>query len=122
MIKGIGIDMIEIKRIGKAIQKNNRFINRIFSEKEIEYFRTCNWKTNTIAGNFAAKEAVVKALGTGISGFKWTDVEILRDHMGKPMVLLTDNAKSIAEQKGITNIWVSISHCQEYAVANAIAQ
>lgn len=121
-IKGIGIDMIEIKRIDMAIKKNNRFINRIFTVREIQYFSDCNWSINTIAGNFAAKEAVMKALGTGLRGFKWTDVEIMRDNMGRPCVLLNNSAKAFAERTGIINISISISHCKDYAVANAFAE
>jgi len=121
-IKGIGIDMIEIKRIGMAIKKNNKFMNRIFTAKEIQYFSDCNWSVNTIAGSFAAKEAVMKALGTGLRGFKWTDVEIMRDNMGRPCVLLNNYAKDFAERTGIINISISISHCKDYAVANAFAE
>ncbi|SHJ61661.1 holo-ACP synthase [Paramaledivibacter caminithermalis] len=119
MIKGTGIDIIEIERISKAV-KNQRFVKRIFTKNEIVYFKSINNNIYTIAGNFAAKEAVVKTFGTGIRGFKWTDVEIIRDKLGKPMVILYGKAKEIAEEKGISNIELSISHCRQYAVAQAI--
>lgn len=119
MIKGTGIDIIEIERISKAIE-NQKFIERIFTKDEIKYFNTINNNIYTIAGSFAAKEAIVKALGTGLRGFKWVDVEITRNELGKPLVTLYRNAKNIAEEKGITKIELSISHCKEYAVAQAI--
>ncbi len=122
MIKGIGIDIIEIQRIAKAVKQNDRFIERVFTSLEIDYFKSCNYGANTIAGNFSAKEAVMKALGTGLRNFKWVDIEILRDSMGKPYVVLKKNAKTLAEQRNITSMLVSISHCKDYAVAQAIAE
>ncbi len=120
MIKGTGIDIIEIERISKAIE-NQKFLERIFTKNEIKYFNTINNNIYTIAGSFASKEAVVKALGTGVRGFKWIDIEIVRNELGKPMVVLYRNAKKIAEENEITKIELSISHCKEYAVAQAIA-
>ncbi|SKC50468.1 holo-ACP synthase [Maledivibacter halophilus] len=119
MIKGIGIDIIEIERIRKAF-KNKKFEKRIFTKNEIEYFKSINYNIYTIAGTFASKEAIVKTFGTGLRGFKWVDVEIVRDGFGKPMVTLYGGAKEIANEKGISNIELSISHCREYAVAQAI--
>ncbi|WP_432665999.1 holo-ACP synthase [Wukongibacter baidiensis] len=119
MIKGTGIDIIEIERISKAIE-NKKFTERIFSNNEIKYFNTINNNIYTIAGTFAAKEAISKTLGTGIRGFKWTDIEIVRDELGKPMAILSGKAKEIAEKKEISKIELSISHCKQYAVAQAI--
>lgn len=119
MVKGLGVDIIEISRIEKAISKKG-FVDRIFTTNEIIYFKEKNYNKFTIAGAFAAKEAVSKVLGTGIRGFNWTDIEIKRDELGRPTVTLFNNAQSIATEKGITNIDISISHCREYAVANAI--
>ncbi|MCG8539604.1 MAG: holo-ACP synthase [Clostridia bacterium] len=120
MIKGTGIDIIEIERVKSAIE-NRKFMERIFTKHEIEYFNTTNNNIYTIAGTFASKEAVAKALGTGIRGFKWVDVEIVRDELGKPMVILHEEAKTIANQREISRIEISISHCKEYAVSQAIA-
>lgn len=119
MIKGTGIDIIEIERINKAV-KNVKFVKRIFTKKEIEYFKSINNNIYTIAGRFAAKEAVVKTLGTGLRGFKWIDIEIDRDELGKPIVTLYEKASEISNEKGITKIELSISHCRQYAVAQAI--
>lgn len=119
MIKGTGIDIIEIERINKAV-KNEKFVKRVFTKKEIQYFKSINNNIYTIAGNFAAKEAIVKALGTGLRGFKWIDIEISRDELGKPIVTLYERASEISNKKGIINIELSISHCRQYAVAQAI--
>ena len=122
MIAGIGTDIIETGRIQKLIKRTPKFIGRSFTVKEQNYFRSRNNKVETIAGNFAAKEAVSKALGSGFSGFGLIDIEVLRDEQGMPIVFLYGKAKQIQKQKDIENIWVSISHCKNYAVAYAIAE
>ncbi len=121
MVKGIGIDIIELDRIDRAIKKSGRFLERLFTDAEIAYFRSKNMRVESIAGNFAAKEAIVKSLGTGVRGFAWKDIEVLRDEMGKPVVFLYNGAEDIANQRDIKEIMVSISHCKTYAVANSIA-
>ena len=85
-IFGIGIDIAEIYRIKDILEKNNRFINKIFTENERKYFESKNFRVETIAGNFAAKEAISKALGTGIRNFEFKDIEVIRDEKGKPIV------------------------------------
>ncbi len=119
LVKGIGIDIIEIHRIKKAI-RNEKFVKRVFTKSEIQYFETIGNNINTIAGTFAAKEAVLKTLGTGLRGFKWIDIEIVRDDLGKPMVRLYEGAKEVAQKRAINDILISISHSREYAVAQAI--
>ncbi|SHH48368.1 holo-ACP synthase [Tepidibacter thalassicus] len=119
-ILGIGVDIIEIDRIKNAVNRNNRFLDRVFTEKEIEYFESKNFKIETIAGNFAAKEAVSKAFGTGIRNFKLTDIEILRDNLGKPHVKLYNNLYKLSKKLNVVEIMISISHCREYAVANSL--
>ncbi len=121
MIKGIGIDIVEIDRIKQAVAKNNRFIDRIFTAGEKEAFEKRNYSSQTIAGYFAAKEAVSKALGTGISNMRWKDIEILKDSLGKPYVKLHNNAKNLAYSMNIDEVFVSISHSRENAVAQAVA-
>lgn len=106
-MKTIGCDIIEIKRIEKAMEKEN-FLQRWFSDREQKLFELKKFLPQTVAGNFAAKEAFVKALGTGFSGIRPADIEILRDEKGKPIV----RAKGISQKCD-----VSISHCQEYAMA-----
>lgn len=122
MIAGIGTDIIEISRIQKVITGTPEFMIKSFTIKEQEYFKSRNNTAQTIAGNFAAKEAISKALGTGFSGFGLIDIEVLRDEKGMPIAILHGKAKQIQSQKGIQKIWVSISHCKNYATAYAIAE
>jgi hydroxyethylthiazole kinase-like uncharacterized protein yjeF len=118
MILGTGTDIIEIFRIEKVVQKTN-FLERFFTEQERSYLQ--NKRVESIAGYFAAKEAIVKALGTGFSGFKFTDIEIIKENSA-PKVRLHGAAQAIADSKGIKEIKVSISHCKEYATAVAVAE
>jgi len=121
MIKGIGNDIIEIERVKKAAEKDS-FLKKVFSEEELAYFRQKNMRAETIAGNFAAKEAVAKAMGTGFSGFEPSDVAVLRNENGKPYVVLKGEAKEKAFSLGINKIEVSISHCRDYASAFAVCE
>ena len=120
MIIGIGTDIIEIDRIEKAINRNNGFLDKVFTAREIEMFKERNMRSEVIAGNFAAKEAVSKALGTGFRGFSLGDIEILRDQLGKPIVYLSDNMKKIINAKHKINI--SISHNRTAAIAFVVLE
>lgn len=119
MIHGIGIDLIEIKRIKKAKERFGKsFLNKIFTEAEIKY---CQAHDQHFAGRFAAKEAVVKSLGTGWPYVSLKDIEITRDPItGIPEVILYGNVLDIAHRLKISSIFLSISHTKEYAVAQAI--
>ena len=119
-ILGIGIDIIEIDRIEKVLKRTPRFLERNFTEKEIEYFKANNLRSESIAGNFAAKEAISKAIGTGIRGFNLKDIEILRDDLGKPIVNTYNNLNDICIKYSVKEIKVSISHSENYAVANSL--
>ncbi len=119
MIFGIGTDIIEIQRIEKAAHLDG-FLKKIFTENEINFFK--HKKSESIAGNFAAKEAFSKALGSGFRGFSPIDIEVLREKNGKPEIILHDNAKKIADDFGIKNIFISISHCKDYAMATVILE
>lgn len=121
MICGIGSDIIEIERIAIAIDRTKSFLLKIFTEKEIEYFVSKGMKTETIAGNFASKEAISKALGTGVRGFNLKEIEILRDELGKPIVKLSKNIEEKFDLKG-SNIYVTISHNKTSAIAFAIIE
>ncbi|MDR2899565.1 MAG: holo-ACP synthase [Clostridiales bacterium] len=118
MVLGIGCDIIKISRVARAIN-NEAFVKKYFTASEIEMLMSKN--AESYAGNFAAKEAVAKALGTGFSGFFPDCIEVLRDKNKKPVVNLYGKAREIAEVQGIREILVSISHCNEYAIAYAIA-
>lgn len=117
MIYGSGIDIIKVERV-ERLSKKDAFMNKLFTSKEREYLKDKG--AESIAGYFSAKEAIVKAMGTGFRNFKFTDIEVLREE-SEPYVMLHGNAKKIAFNKGIKFIKVSISHEKEFAVANAIA-
>ena len=119
MIKGIGTDITEIDRIIRAAEKQS-FLDRIYTKKEQGLFHGNNYQT--LAGNFAAKEAVAKALGTGFKGCAPVEIEILRNENGKPYAVLHGNAKEIYESMGCRSISVSISHSNENAVAFAVIE
>lgn len=121
MIVGIGTDIIAIDRIKRAMVKP-RFITRFFSQEEKSYFETRGFNAETVAANFAMKEAVVKALGTGFRGFYVRDVVILRDDLGKPYLKITEPIQSIMKHQGIVSIHVTCSHEKETAIAFAIAE
>ncbi|WPC41672.1 holo-ACP synthase [Clostridium sp. JS66] len=119
MILGVGVDIVEIRRIKEAMEKHTNFIDRLFSKNEIEYFKVRNLRPEFVAGRFAAKEAVVKAMGTGFSGFEIKDIEVDRTASGKPIVVLRGKAKMIAQKCGNYKIHVSISHSLDNAIAYA---
>lgn len=119
MIYGIGTDIIEVSRIDSNIIKHGqKFLDKVFTIEEQIYCKTFRHSAKNFAGRFAAKEAVVKALGTGISdGLTWLDIEILNDLNGKPYLVISNPLKERYENP---NIQLSISHCNEYATAVAI--
>lgn len=122
MIYGIGTDMVEIARIQKAIEKNSRFLEKVYTEEEIRY---CQRKKNawqSFAARFAAKEAVSKALGTGIGKIALTDIEIVNRSSGQPYVELYGAAKLYAQEHNITRVHISLSHSEVYAIATAIIE
>lgn len=119
-ILDIGIDIVEIHRIKNIMKNNPRFLEKIFTENEIKYFKSKGFKAETIAGNFAAKEAVSKAIGTGIKNFNFSDIEVIRDEIGKPIVKTYNNLRQICIDYNVLEIKVSISHGRDYAVANAM--
>ena len=122
MIKGIGTDIIEISRVTRAAE-NEKFLERWFTANERSFFAgKGSRKYESIAANFAAKEAAAKALGTGFAGFSAADIEILRDERGAPYVNLFDGAKARAESLGVSEIFVSLSHCESYAVAYVVME
>ncbi len=120
MIKGVGIDIVEIHRIDKALKKNPKFIHRVLTEKETVYIQENQKPSATVAGYFAAKEAVSKALGTGLRGFTWQDIEIHKDERNRPFVVLYNRAKEQLAIIGGTEVWISISHSKKDAVAQAV--
>ena len=122
-IIGIGTDMTECPRIGRMIlEHGEQFLMRVYTESEIGYCNSRKLSTEHFAGRWAAKEAVLKAIGTGwIRGIKWTDIEIRNETGGAPKVQLHGGTRDIAESLGVGEILISISHCRTYATAYAIA-
>ena len=113
----LGIDIIKVERIAATLQRfGERFQRRILTEDEYRYVRA---RPETLAGRWAAKEAVSKVLGLGVRGVGWREIEIVRLPTGQPTVRLHDRALRRAEQLGMTRIAVSISHERDYAVAIA---
>ena len=121
VVKGLGIDIIEISRIAKAIERNPKFLLRVYTDYELESVKGKNNYSNTLAGYFAAKEAVSKSLGIGIGKIEWKDIEVRKDFYGKPYIKLHNNAEKIAYSKHICEILISISHSKDNAIAQAIA-
>ena len=114
-----GIDLVEISRIRQAIDRHgDPFLRRIFTPKEII---SCKGRADSLAGRFAVKEAVAKALGTGIGEFSWTEIEIERDSHGKPRLLLHNKALTRAQDMGVKDWSISLSHTETHALGLAVA-
>lgn len=120
MIIGIGNDIIEIERIEKAILKEG-FKNKVYTERELENILKRGNRVETYAGIFSAKEAISKAIGTGVRNFALTDLEILNDELNKPYVIISERLDKILKSKSKNcKIEISISHSKLYATAVAI--
>lgn len=120
MIVGIGNDIIEIERIEKAISKES-FKDKIYTQRELENIKKRGNRAETYAGVFSAKEAISKAIGTGVREFSLTNLEILNDDLGKPYVVVSEKLdKIIKSKKKDYQIEISISHSKKYATAMAI--
>ena len=115
-----GVDIIEIPRIKQVLDRyGQRFLNRVFTPDEIAY---CRGRAPNLAGRFAAKEAAMKALGTGVRGVSWKDIEVIRADSGAPSLRLHGRAEKRAERLQVGEMSLSISHSREYAVAFVVAQ
>jgi holo-[acyl-carrier protein] synthase len=114
-----GVDLIEITRIEEVVARHGKhYLERVFTPAELEY---CGKRAESLAGRFAAKEAVAKALGCGIGDVAWIDIEILGDEQNAPLLKLYGAAESKARELGLTNWSVSISHSQSHSVAFVVA-
>jgi len=121
MIKGIGIDLIEVKRIKKAMKREG-FLERYFTENEIMMFEEHHMNPLKVAGNFCTKEAIVKMFGTGFRNIRLIDIEVLRDDLGKPTVHLQHRATELSSRLRIDYVHVSISNTADYVTAVAIGE
>lgn len=123
MIYGLGTDIIEVERIRKSISKGKAFTERVFTQKEMEYSDSHRDPAPFYAARFAAKEAFVKALGTGfIEGIWFDQIEVYHVEQGKPEIRLSGKAKEVADEKGIKKIFISISHVKDWANAVAVLE
>jgi phosphopantetheine--protein transferase-like protein len=121
MIEGIGIDIVDIPRFKRSLDEwGVHFLERIFTSREIEYSSSKFYQAQHFAARFAVKEAVVKAIASGaVKGFRWKDIEVRNDDIGKPHVALHGQLAEILKKK---HIHVSISHSQETVVAVAVIE
>jgi holo-[acyl-carrier protein] synthase len=121
MIAGLGVDIVEIGRMSVALQRHPGLRDRLFSADEQAYCDARNRPEIHYALRFAAKEAVLKALGTGFSGMRFTDVEVVRDAGGRPVPRLAGRAKEVADGLGVVELHLSLSYTHTTAVASAVA-
>jgi holo-[acyl-carrier protein] synthase len=124
MIAGIGVDIIEVERIAQALDRHGeRFAARVFTPGELaECWPSEQQRCRRLAARFAAKEAALKALGIGLRGVSWQEIDVVKDELGKPSLRLTGRLADIAAKQGITAMHLSLSHCKEYAMAQVVAE
>jgi holo-[acyl-carrier protein] synthase len=118
-----GIDLVDCPRIEQMVQRHGeRFLKRVFTDTERAYAKANRNEMEKLAGRFAAKEAILKLMGTGWRGkIAWTDIEIINNAVGQPEVTLSGEVKAIAKGLGIAHISVSITHTANFAIASAVA-
>ncbi len=122
MVVGIGCDMIEIDRIAKACERD-AFVKRVYTPREAAYCTSRGKQASaSFAARFAAKEAVLKALGTGLRGGELTEIEVTNDELGKPQVVLHGYHANLAEKLGIKRIHLTLSHAQQMAMAYVVME
>lgn len=123
MAHGVGIDIIEVNRIEKLITSSDRFKQRIYTQNEVDYCEARKNKAQNYAARFAAKEAFLKAIGTGWrSGVAFREIEVVNDEQGKPEIHLHGRTKKITQDRHIKNIQLSLSHVKELAVAVVVVE
>lgn len=123
-IAGIGTDIVRVARFTRFIQRNDEaLLNRMFTEAELAYSLPRKCADQHLAARFAAKEAFVKALGLGLrDGMTWHDMEVVRDELGCPALIITGRAAEIVAARKLGNVFLSYSHEEEYAVATVVME
>ena len=123
MIRGLGTDIVEIVRVGEMLDRHGeQFLDRVFTPEEVAYCQQRKAYLQHFAGRWAAKEAVMKAVGTGWSkGVGFRNIEVRSLPTGQPKLILHDEARETADRVGIGEVLITISHCRAYATATAIA-
>lgn len=124
MIVGMGVDIIEVARVRAAVERfGERFLRRLFTEGEIRYCESKANKYERFAARFAAKEAALKAIGTGLSrGVSWQDVEVVREPSGRPTLSFTGKAAEFAKRLGSRRASISLTHTEQVAFAQVILE
>ena len=124
MIVGIGVDIVENARISEMLRRHGRsFEEKLFTEGELSYADERRRRTEHLAARFAAKEAVAKALGQGMTnGISWRDIEVVHDQRGKPGVKLTGAVRKLADKMGVQHLHISLSHTDSHSVAFVVAE
>ena len=121
MAASIGVDMLEIARMERVIKRRPSFLKRVFTDEERAYCNSCARPAEHYAARFAAREAVLKALGTGFAeGIGFKDVSVTNDEWGKPIAVLSGRAAEVAAERGVQEVALSLSHTRDVAVANAV--
>ena len=123
-VLGIGVDIVETSRIEHSLDRfGERFLHRVFTAGEIEYCQSMKYPARHFAARFAAKEAVSKAFGTGIGkSMGWKDIDVHREGSGQPFVVLEGGAKQLAAERGVSAVWISLSHTDQNAAAMAVIE
>ncbi len=123
-VLGVGIDIVENARIEHALERyGERFLHRVFTAGEIAYCQSMKFPARHFAARFAAKEAVSKAFGTGIGkAMGWRDIDVHRQGSGQPFVVLEGGAKQLAAERGVSAVWVSLSHTDNHAAATIVIE
>lgn len=122
VIVGLGTDIVEVDRIGQMIERHgDTFLRRIYTAAEIEYCQQRKQNAEPFAGRWAAKEAVMKVLGTGfVQGTHFQEIEVVSEKSGRPRIVLHGSTAEVARELGIREVLITMSHCREYATATAI--
>ncbi len=116
----VGVDIIEIDRVADVVARHgNRFLERVYTADELVH---CRGRIGELAARFAAKEAVMKALGTGVRGVGWRDIEVLPNRRGKPLVFLYGRGAARADRIELTKLEISLTHSRSYAVASVVGE
>ena len=123
-VLGIGVDLVENARIEHSMERfGERFLHRVFTAGEIEYSQSMKFPARHLAARFAAKEAVSKAFGTGIGkAMGWKEIDVHRKPSGEPFVILEGGAKKLAEERGVTKVWITLSHTEHHAMATIVLE
>ena len=121
---GIGVDLVECARIQRSIDRfGDRFLNRVFTDGEIEYSMSMKFPARHLAARFAAKEAVSKAFGTGIGkAIGWRTVDVRKKASGQPFLVFSGSAQELAAKRGVTFALITLSHTEHYAMASVVLE